>query len=1107
MDGADMNYFTCTLGQARKLKEYSGQSAKQFPTILDLIDGQAELIPDAPAVGFATIPGDEGPKSPHPSLPLNDSSRSKERSAPGEVTFQRLRRLSLGAAISLSGVLNLRGKEDCSPTIGLLCTSSLDFILTWLGLLRLGCKAFLLAPQLEARAIIHLCETPGVDTILVDHANWIEQLPERFRKVGIPACGQAEELPPDIVLGGQRHAEGSSIAYLRHTSGTSSGLPKPISQPQWGAVGCLPAFPPAGQPATFSTTPLYHGGLADCFRAWTSGAMIWFFPEGAAPITGSNVAKAVTYACGTGTSPVKYFSSVPYVLQMLAETTEGVQLLRGMDLVGVGGAALPPSVGDKLVESGIRLVSRMGSAECGFLMSSHREYAQDKEWQYLRPIDDTSFLSFEARENGLSELVVKPSWPLRSKINRDDGSYATADLFEPHPVIHNAWRYHSRADAQITLANGKKFDPSPLEGAIRASTPLLRDVLIFGAGREYAGALLFKVSSENSDEYMLETVWPTIQALNHETQSHARLSKVMVLVLEATGAEEPLPKSSKGTILRHQADQRYADAIESAYSGRLATTAQVIPDGEVLQVLQDLFAEVLGKAVDPETDLYQQGVDSIACIQIKRMIESRVVPQDNLQLPINIIYDSGTIQNLAQHLIHLRHRSGPEDITIDVNEARLMQELALKYSDFQKSAPNRRGGNEKLVVTLTGATGILGAHILSQLIANPEVSKVYCLLRGKTLNAVQERVLKALEKRGLGTSTDLQQRLSSGGGKVVCLPCELSQSDLGLPAEDLARVKSESTVLIHSAWTVNFNLRLSSFGNHLAGIRNLLNTAVSGGGRFIFVSSTASVGAQQTKIIPEKISTNPAEASPLGYSRSKWVAEQICANAHDHAVRCGLKTVGPPVTVLRVGQLCGNEAGVWNASEAYPLMLSTAKLMGSLPDLPNESLNWLPVDIAARAVLELALTAQGDPTSAAIASLPPQEVPVYHVVNFHKTPTWSEMLACISKEPGPAPFKIVPAKLWVKDLESAVSTSKTKHPAQGLLGLWKRRYNEDDQEASSPPPGVPRDGNTGTTTLGITSTLRVSQTIRDVKPLDQVRILRMWNWILENVGNGEEEGT
>ena len=204
--------------------------------------------------------------------------------------------------------------------------------------------------------------------------------------------------------------------------------------------------------------------------------------------------------------------------------------MKEMDIVGVGGAALLQNVGDDLVEQGVNLVSRFGSAEYGFLMSLHRNYAKEKEWQYLRS-DISLHLKFEPQE-GLAELVILSTWPHMAKTNRDECSYNTADLFALHPTIPNAWKFHSRADSQLTLITGKKFDPTPLEAAI-ATSPLVEDVLIFGNGQKYPGALLFRSpqSAGRTNEEFTSAVWPSIEKLNAESQGHTRVPSSTLVVM------------------------------------------------------------------------------------------------------------------------------------------------------------------------------------------------------------------------------------------------------------------------------------------------------------------------------------------------------------------------------------------------------------------------------------------------------------------------------------------------------------------------------------------------------------------------------------------------
>ena len=430
------------------------------------------------------------------------------------------------------------------------------------------------------------------------------------------------------------------VAYLHHTSGTSTGLPKPIPQSHRAAVGVLPCLD-GSQEATFTTTPLYHGGIADCFRAWTSGALIWLFPGKEVPITADNIFKSLMcadrFADNEQGSKIRYFSSVPYVLQLLAAEEEGLKRLQEMDIVGVGGAALPPPVGDDLVQKGVNLISRFGSAECGFLMSSHRDYATDKEWQYLRSGQGSEYLKFEPQADGLWELVILRGWPHMAKTNRPDDSFATADLFAPHPNISNAWKYHSRADSQLTLITGKKFDPAPLEAAITTSSSLLEDVLVFGNGQQFPGAFLFRSgeASNKSAHKLVDDIWPQIERLNSEGQAHTRLSRPMLIVMPAQEAR--LEKSSKGTILRGQAEKRFARQISEAYEIAEEVTngdtvhADVkvsIEDFEVPSAVLRIVHSVLGTEtqVPLDVDLFSYGVDSVACMQIRGILQKVTRP-------------------------------------------------------------------------------------------------------------------------------------------------------------------------------------------------------------------------------------------------------------------------------------------------------------------------------------------------------------------------------------------------------------------------------------------------------------------------------------------------
>jgi hypothetical protein len=101
-------------------------------------------------------------------------------------------------------------------------------------------------------------------------------------------------------------------------------------------------------------------------------SVVYFYPTSDVPITAANVVAAID-SCKVDYSDeerrerftVKAFLSVPYILSVLAADNGGMDMLKAMDLVSTGGAPLDADVGATMAKQGVRLVSRLGSSECG----------------------------------------------------------------------------------------------------------------------------------------------------------------------------------------------------------------------------------------------------------------------------------------------------------------------------------------------------------------------------------------------------------------------------------------------------------------------------------------------------------------------------------------------------------------------------------------------------------------------------------------------------------------------------------------------------------------------------------------------------------------------
>jgi carbohydrate kinase (thermoresistant glucokinase family) len=616
------------------------------------------------------------------------------------------------------------------------------------------------------------------------------------------------------------------------------------------------------------------------------------------------------------------------------------------------------------------------------------------------------YLKWIQQGPNLFECTVLPGWPSKVASNRPDGSYATKDLFEPHPTIEKAWKYVARLDDTIVLSNGEKFNPVMMEGTIR-SHKAVTETVVFGAGRPYLGMLVVPSPATNgySSDRVIDQIWPVIEEANKTAEGYARISRQMVRVLPH---DCQFPRTDKGSIIRQAFYKQFAPEIESAYD--LAATAHGDLVKYELPELEDFIRSTVAKLlpqaqeVDRTADLFSLGLDSMQSILIRTDI-LKAVDIGNNKLGQNVVFEYPSIASLSAHLHHLR--TGTEEERTSVEET--MHNLLESYSDF-KPVHTR-------VVVLTGTTGSLGAHVLAQLVARDDIETVHCLVRAGNNQNAARRVTQSLLQRKIYHTLSLKSR-----SKINALPSDLSDARLGLPVATYDAISQKVTNVIHCAWAVNFNWGLRSFEKDcIAGVHHLINLCLAGPrsskATFDFCSSVSTVARCPTMNTPEQVSRFDW-AQDMGYAQSKCVAENICVAA---AQKAGVKA-----RVLRVGQIVADTVhGVWNKDEAIPLMMQSALTIGALPKL-QESPSWTPVDVIAKAVSEISLSSAEDI--------------VANVTNA-TTFSWTNELLPALRQAG-LEFDEVEPKEWVERLRNSTN-DVVANPTFKLLDFFASKYDKD----------------------------------------------------------------
>ncbi|KAL6717390.1 hypothetical protein ACLMJK_005305 [Lecanora helva] len=984
-----------------------------------------------------------------------------------------------------SGIKAKESSHGDPAVIALLAPTDLAYIITFFALARLGYTILCLSPRLAPNSCAKLIEETGAVRLVPGGSTQTATLAaQTFELLQKPTeetkiAGRESFDRPQLERPFKRHQQDRNIETnwtlaILHSSG-STGLPKPIYIPHRRLMMKIP--PPNGH-IEFSTFPFFHG-----YGSWLIANGI--INRKTIYMYNANLPTTADYCirvCEHLNPDVLHV--VPYTMELLALTEHGLNVMKKCDRLVFSGSACPDDLGNDLVAKGVNVETLWGMTEIGALGHSFNRPPGDDAWDYVRiPPAVERYVRMIPLGGDLFECVFLHGLPSLVVSNSNDppGSFRSSDIFQKHPTLE-AWKHIGRLDDRLTLTNGEKVLPVSIENAIRMDS-LVRDCCVFGTGKSVPGILVFRDDSGKDlpDSDFIDAIWPTVQKANAKAESFSRISKETIVALSA---DADCAKTGKGSMKRPQIYRDYSKEIDAMYdrleNAGTGTLQLGIADLErwILNALHETVGVQLSSVDD---DFFAAGINSLQAIQLRGLILKTIDLGDNARnLGQNAVYDMGNAARLAKHLYGLRLDEGvPED---DENEFEQMNDMIKKYSHFTTHHPGSAPAPKAHNIVLTGVTGSLGAHILAEILQFPEVGYIYCLVRGEN---PQSRVLEALQQRGLDAPHVT---------RIKALTSDLSKSDLGLTPEIYQELQERTTLIIHSAWAVNFNLGIRSFEDqHIKGVQHLIQLSLSvrtpTPAHFFFCSSIATaLGIPRSATIPERPIDDFHYALPQGYARSKLVSE--------HIVRKAAVDAGALTRSLRIGQIVGDSRlGLWNDTEATPLMIRSALTLKALPAL-DETESWIPVDTLARIILDLTgLTVNAHPLPLSADQNPDL---VYNISNPNLFSWTSDLLPALATSG--LPFTTVPVQEWLQKLHEYDENGDDpeKNPAIKLIGHFERMFansKEDGEQGSK---------------FELKTAMEHSQALREAPKLIEEgyveKFLKAWlaKWVDEGKGIGVE---
>ncbi|KAJ5987772.1 AMP-dependent synthetase/ligase, partial [Penicillium waksmanii] len=922
-------------------------------------------------------------------------------------------------------------------TVALLTLSDLNMVITFFALSRLGYAVMMLSPRLSAEACVSLLDSAQCDTIIYGSTGSTRTTMGEILQRKLLSCRPMPVASLDtsetslFVLHRNRNPEvqKNKVALILHSSG-STGTPKPL----YLTHRALMTHPLRGPGLTsFNPLPWYHlHGISTALQAmWMrKTAYMW---NAAIPLTAQPVVSVLEVA------QPESVAAVPYMLQLLVDSPRGIDCLRRCQLVTYGGAPCPDELGDRLVREGVKFSGSFGLTEAGLVAESISRPEGDPFWNYLKFFENIRpYIWMKPIGDSLYECVYLAGHPAltTSNSNEPPGSFHSKDVFTPHPTIPNRWKYASRLDDRVTLVNGEKVLPLPIEGFIKQNS-LIHEAVIVGLGKVTPGLLVIRSQEAESlglsDQEFLQAIWPTVEEANSRAERFSQISIDLVAILPF---DSKFPRTDKGSMIRAQVYLLYADLIDSIYAQAEKVSGNLqLSLVETKSFLEKLCRDELRISLSSvEANFFAEGFDSLRAIQLRRLILQKFY-FENQEISLNMVYDSGSIACLAANICALQQG---ESVTSTEDDQTAISNLIQKYSSFQNHIAQPSPYSNSKSVVLTGATGSIGAHVLHELLKDDSISVVYCLTR-KTSS--QEAVLQSLIERDLHLTVD---QIS----KIISLHSILDQKNLGLDEETFDQIQSTTTHIIHAAWPVNFNLPLSEFESHIHGLHSLIQLSLSvpqSNPAVLMFCSSISTTLRSVEEVPEA-PANLTEAY-MGYGQSKLIGEHIVANARNS---------GANAYSLRIGQVSGHsKKGLWNDSEALPLLIRSALTLKVMPDL-SLTCSWIPVDKLASIIVEIVQTctrpssrsnppdSEGSQDENHTSSFIPEKITcgqidsVYNVCNSREF-TWSAMLSTL-KQNG-FQFEIVSFEKWMRRLrESEERGEEHINPAVKLIDHYEEMY-------------------------------------------------------------------
>lgn len=395
----------------------------------------------------------------------------------------------------------------------------------------------------------------------------------------------------------------------------------------------------------------------------------------------------------------------------------------------------------------------------------------------------------------------------------------------------------------IILENGKNVSPEELENYL-LNIPNVLNAMVYESKKKIAGVIYAKTG--------FEEIQAQVRLLNERLPMYKRIVEISFL-------DEEFPLTSSKKIKRNE----ILSMLEEQKKKEKFAEPETENEREVAAAVKKILA--INEAISMNDDYFSLGGDSYNALELAVY----------LKIEVQMIYDYPKLRELANQIG--KQRADTEE-SADQSDYSVNQLIS-----YESHKEIEDMGNH---VFLTGASGFLGAHILHELLAMPEIH-VTCLVRRK------ERLTQTYQfyfNELLPDSVDV--RIG-----------DLTAEFFGLSKEEYYKLAQETDICFHTAANVHHLGKYEEFqAVNVEGTRNVLDFCKEGNVILQHTStySVSGIGVvtmeenqkSEQKLFDENILYIGQNYKENVYVHSKYEAEKLVLEARKEGVNTNIFRIG-----------------------------------------------------------------------------------------------------------------------------------------------------------------------------------------------------------------------